>query len=98
MYIGRYIRKRSPPLIYEVVDNSIDEAMAGYCDTIKVTLTNRGSAIIEDNGRGIPVAEHPSVMKISDSVSRFGLVSVCIHNMCEQKFNYGEYFVSIRPE
>ncbi len=43
-----------------VVDNSIDEAMAGYCDTIKVTLTNRGSAIIEDHGRGIPVAEHPT--------------------------------------
>jgi DNA gyrase subunit B len=60
MYIGDTSIKGLHHLIYEVVDNSIDEAMAGYCDTIKVTLTGDGSAIIEDNGRGIPVAEHPT--------------------------------------
>jgi len=60
MYIGDTSVKGLHHLIYEVVDNSIDEAMAGYCDTIKVTLTSDGSAIIEDNGRGIPVAEHPT--------------------------------------
>ena len=60
MYIGDTSVKGLHHLIYEVVDNSIDEAMAGYCDKIKVTLTTDGSAIIEDNGRGIPVAEHPT--------------------------------------
>ncbi len=60
MYIGDTSVKGLHHLIYEVVDNSIDEAMAGYCDRIKVTLTGDGSAIIEDNGRGIPVAEHPT--------------------------------------
>ena len=60
MYIGDTSEKGLHHLIYEVVDNSIDEAMAGYCDKIKVTLTTDGSAIIEDNGRGIPVAEHPT--------------------------------------
>ena len=60
MYIGDTSIKGLHHLIYEVVDNSIDEAMAGFCNTIKVSLTGDGSAIIEDNGRGIPVAEHPT--------------------------------------
>ena len=60
MYIGDTSVRGLHHLIYEVVDNSIDEAMAGYCDKIKVSLTGDGSAIIEDNGRGIPVAEHPT--------------------------------------
>ncbi len=60
MYIGDTNINGLHHLIYEVVDNSIDEAMAGYCDKITVELTNDGSAIISDNGRGIPVAEHPT--------------------------------------
>jgi DNA gyrase subunit B len=60
MYIGDTSIKGLHHLIYEVVDNSIDEAMAGFCNKIKVELTNSGSAIIEDNGRGIPVAIHPT--------------------------------------
>ena len=58
MYIGSVTRKGLNHLIYEIVDNAIDEALAGYCDTIKVTLEADGSATVEDNGRGIPVGMH----------------------------------------
>ena len=60
MYIGDTNINGLHHLIYEVFDNSIDEAMAGYCDTIHITLTKKGSAIIKDNGRGIPVDIHPT--------------------------------------
>ena len=60
MYIGDTNINGLHHMIYEVVDNSIDEAMAGYCNEIKITLTSEGSAIIEDNGRGIPVDIHPT--------------------------------------
>ncbi|NLU33563.1 MAG: DNA topoisomerase (ATP-hydrolyzing) subunit B [Wolinella succinogenes] len=60
MYIGDTNVNGLHHLIYEVVDNSIDEAMAGHCNTISITLTKEGSAIIEDNGRGIPVDMHPT--------------------------------------
>ena len=60
MYIGDTSVKGLHHLIYEVVDNSIDEAMAGYCSKIEVILTKDGSARISDNGRGIPVDIHPT--------------------------------------
>lgn len=58
MYIGATDQRGLHQLIYEVVDNSIDEVMAGYADTVTVTIHPDGSVIIEDNGRGIPVEEH----------------------------------------
>ena len=58
MYIGSVSTKGLNHLIYEIVDNSVDEHLAGYCDTIKVTLEADGSATVEDNGRGIPVGMH----------------------------------------
>ncbi len=58
MYIGSVSTKGLNHLIYEIVDNSVDEHLAGYCDTIKVTLEVDGSATVEDNGRGIPVGMH----------------------------------------
>lgn len=58
MYIGSVSRKGLNHLIYEIVDNSVDEHLAGECDTIWVTLEKDGSCTIEDNGRGIPVGMH----------------------------------------
>ena len=58
MYIGSVTTKGLNHLIYEIVDNSVDEHLAGYCTEIKVILENDGSATIEDNGRGIPVGMH----------------------------------------
>ena len=59
MYIGDVGLRGLHHLVYEVLDNSIDEAMAGYCDEIEVQLYENGSVSIEDNGRGIPVDTHP---------------------------------------
>ena len=59
MYIGSVSRKGLNHLIYEIVDNSVDEHLAGACDRIYVTLEKDGSCTVEDNGRGIPVGMHP---------------------------------------
>ena len=64
MYIGTTGVKGLHHLVWEIVDNAVDEAANGYCDRINVTLNLDGSITVEDNGRGIPVAEHP-VKKVS---------------------------------
>ncbi|HOE91651.1 MAG TPA: ATP-binding protein, partial [Candidatus Cloacimonadota bacterium] len=58
MYIGGTSERGLHHLVYEVVDNSIDEALAGFCDKIAIIITNDGCVIVEDNGRGIPVDMH----------------------------------------
>ena len=63
MYIGNVGIKGLHHLVWEIVDNSIDEAMAGHCDTIKLTLHADGACSVEDNGRGIPVAKHAKTGK-----------------------------------
>ncbi|OYX59261.1 MAG: DNA topoisomerase (ATP-hydrolyzing) subunit B [Micrococcales bacterium 32-70-13] len=87
MYIGSTGPRGLHHLVYEIVDNSVDEALAGHCDTIHVTLLADGGVKVVDNGRGIPVDEHPVEKK-----STVEVVLTILH--AGGKFGGGGYAVS----
>ncbi len=87
MYIGSTGPRGLHHLVYEIVDNSVDEALAGHCDNIDVTITKEGSIRVSDNGRGIPVDMHPVEKKPAVEV-----VLTVLH--AGGKFGGGGYAVS----
>ncbi|WP_415153373.1 DNA topoisomerase (ATP-hydrolyzing) subunit B [Propionicimonas sp.] len=87
MYIGSTGERGLHHLVYEVVDNAVDEALAGYCDSILIELLDGGGIRVTDNGRGIPVGEHPK-----EKISALTVALTMLH--AGGKFGDGGYKVS----
>lgn len=87
MYIGSTSVKGLHHLVYEIVNNSIDEALAGHCDTVICTITKENGIIVEDNGRGMPVDDHPKL-----GIPAVEVIHTILH--AGGKFGGGGYKVS----
>jgi len=87
MYIGSTDQRGLHHLIYEIVDNAVDEAMAGFCTKVLIELNSNGSVSVVDDGRGIPVDIHPTTKK-----SALDTVMTTLH--AGGKFGGGAYKVS----
>ena len=87
MYIGSTDQRGLHHLIYEILDNSVDEAMAGFCDRVEITIDKTGLITVSDDGRGIPVDIHPTTGKS-------GLETVMTTLHAGGKFGGGAYKVT----